>query len=698
VKARHTLLLTVVAVVCLPGAARSQQGAPRVRREIPGFDFRKDGVWRKQARAVRSARQQLLRQRNFPALNAPLATGGRAPRVQGAPLAAGPVVSGVLRVPAILFRFKNTPASEIRPTSQFDDVLFAPSPTGASAGRPYTYASYYAELSNGLLTVQGQTYGYAVLDSNEVTYTGVPGTCTGNPYTGSTDCNGLFSSNAIARMQSALIAALGKLDAQIDWTRYDSDGDGFVDLVAFMQPALDGACGPKGNNHLWSHRFSLGPYRTHSTTVVNGQTVNVKVADYILESGVGGASGCDTTQIMPIGTVAHETGHGFSLPDLYDTDGSSEGVGQYSLMGSGNYTSSFSPSRMDVWSLNELGWVIVAPLTSSGAYTFGPATPLVDTTFYIPVTGSNPRGEYFLLENRQRVLSDSAMIRRHCERWYSPAAPPASCGGGLVVWHVDSAQIAQHGFDFDNRVNAGPIHGLEPIQADGFGNLDADAAMPCPNAPGFACSDRGDAGDVYPGTTGNATLSITTLPSDGLNSAGCPGFSLDTISQVVPNGAVRFVLNTSPQSLAVTTAPRLAAGQWGYSYNTVLSAACGGGNYAWSVTSGAPPPGLALSPGGVLSGWPTDTGAYTFQISVSDGTQTAARGMTLHVGEPSLTLQQVVNLEFQGPAAANGDQTRYLDLQGNRNDMFDIGDFLRWLVRTRQVAPAGPAVTARARP
>src|SRR5256886_14070186 len=49
----------------------------------------------------------------------------------------------------------------------------------------------------------------------------------------------------------------------------------------------------------------------------------------------------------------HETGHGFSLPDLYDTDGSSEGVGEYSLMGSGNYTSSFSPSRMDVWSLNE---------------------------------------------------------------------------------------------------------------------------------------------------------------------------------------------------------------------------------------------------------------------------------------------------------------------------------------------------------
>jgi M6 family metalloprotease-like protein len=697
VKHRRSLCLTVIAVVCLPAAARPQQGPPRERREIRGFDFRKDGVWRTQARAVRSARQQLLRQRNFPALNAPLVTGGRALQSLGAPVAAGPAVSGVLRVPAVLFKFKNTPASEIRSTSEFDDVLFAPTPTGASAGRPYTYASYYAELSNGLLTVQGRTYGYAALDSNEVTYTGVPGTCTGNPYGGSTDCNGLFSANAIARMQSALTEALRKLDAQIDWTQYDSNGDGFVDLVAFMQPALDGACGPKGNNHLWSHRFALyAPFKTHS---VNSAGDTIKVADYILESGVGGASACDTTQIMPIGTVAHETGHGFSLPDLYDTDGSSEGVGEFSLMGSGNYTSPFSPSRMDVWSLNELGWVVVTPLTAAGAYTLDPATPAADTTLFLPVTGSNPRGEYFLLENRQGVLSDSAMIRYHCRVWFASANPPASCGGGLIVWHVDSAQIAQHGFDVDNRVNAGPIHGLELIQADGFGNLDADPAGGCyPGTPRLACSDRGDAGDLYPGTSGTARLSISTVPSDGLNSGACPGFSLDTISQLAPNGAVRVVLNTGPQSLAVTTAPLLPGGLWGYAYNTVLSAACGGGTYTWSI-SGTPPSGLSLSQGGVLSGWPTDTGTSTFQVSVTDGTQTTGRGMTLHVLEPSLTLQEVLSLEFQGPGPANDDQRRYLDLQGNRNNTFDIGDFLRWLGRTGQVAPAqAPVAAARARP
>jgi M6 family metalloprotease-like protein len=536
--------LTLLALVCPFMMARAQQGPPQVRREIPGLDFRKDGVWRRRAGAVRALRHRLLARRNFPALNAPISGAAAVSLGAGAPLAAGPALSGTVRVPAVLFKFKDTPAGQVRATSQYDQVLFAPTPTGISATRPYTYASWYAQLSNGLLTVQGQSYGYAALDSNEVTYTGVAGTCTGNPF-GSTDCNGLFSQAAQDRMQGGLREALRKLDAQVDWTQYDSDGDGYVDLVAFIQPAQDGACGPSGNNHLWSHRFFLTgtPYTTHSTTVVNGVTVNEKVADYILESGVGGDDGCDTTQIMPIGTVAHETGHGFGLPDLYGTDGKSEGVGEFSLMGSGNYTSPNSPSRMDAWSLSELGWVTVAPLMNNGTYSFG-AAPTSDTTFFVPVLGSNPRGEYFLLENRQGVQSDSALIHYHCEVWYDSGSPPP-CGGGLVIYHVDSTQLAQHGFNQDNAVNVGSIHGLEVVQADGFGNLDVDpSTAPChfKVPPPTGCSNRGDAGDLYPGTTNNVALTPTSTPAAVTNVGGLANFSLDQIVQVTPNGAMQFRL------------------------------------------------------------------------------------------------------------------------------------------------------------
>ncbi len=496
---RSLVIVAVCSALIVPALARAQQAPPpRVRREIRGFDFRKDGVWRRQARAVRAARARLLSRRNFGALNAPMAAAG-------APLASGPAVSGVLRVPAILFKFKNTPAAQLRTTTQYNDVLFAASPTGASAGRPYTYRSYYEQLSNGLFSVQGQTYGYAALDSNEVTYTGVAGTCNGNPY-GNTNCNGLFSDQAVARMQGGLREALRKLDNQVDWTQYDFDGDSVVDLVVFIQPAMDGACGGTTNNHLWSHRFVLtgGSYATHSRDALGRRIV---VADYTLQSGLGGADGCDTSQLMPVGTVAHETGHGFGLPDLYDTDGTSEGVGEYSLMGSGNYTSPFSPTRMDAWSLNELGWVTILPISTS----------------------------------------DSALLREHCQVWYASLSPPASCGGGLLIWHVDSTQVVAGvttpgpNNDF-NHVNVGPIHGLEVVQADGRGNLDADPNTACFGAaPG--CSDRGDAGDLYPGPTGNVAFTPNTVPAAVRNSDGLPaGLVLDQITQLVPGGTMQFRL------------------------------------------------------------------------------------------------------------------------------------------------------------
>src|SRR5438876_84606 len=307
----------------------------------------------------------------------------------------------------------------------------------------------------------------------------------------------------------------------------------------------------------------------------------LQVQDYVLQSGLGGSDSCTGSDIMPIGTVAHETGHGFGLPDLYDTSDSTEGVGRWSLMGAGNSSSPSSPARMDAWSLSQRGWVTLAPLMMSGAYQFG-AAPTSDTAFLVHPTGANPRGEYFLLENRQVVDADSALIRNACQVWYQ-APMPQGCSGGLLAWHVDSQQIAQHGFESGNAVNAGSIHGLELLQADARGNLDANPNIPCtPPAAGWA--DRGDVG-----------------------------------------------------------------------------------------------------------GATTETGTFMFRVSVTDGTQTARRTLTLQVVEPTLTMQQVLDLGFLGPAPASDDRRRYLDFQGNANGAFDIGDVARWLARTGNGAAPGAA-------
>src|SRR5437879_7672152 len=50
---RSLVLVAVVCALSVPGATGAQQAPPpRMRREIKGLDFRKDGVWRRQARAV----------------------------------------------------------------------------------------------------------------------------------------------------------------------------------------------------------------------------------------------------------------------------------------------------------------------------------------------------------------------------------------------------------------------------------------------------------------------------------------------------------------------------------------------------------------------------------------------------------------------------------------------------------------------
>jgi len=737
---RSLALVVVVSTLTVPAVTSAQQASPpRVRREIPGFDFRKDGVWRRQARAVRALRARLLSRGNFGALNAPMAAAA-------APLGSAPAVSGVLRVPAILFKFRDTPASELRTTVAYDQVLFGVAPVGAAAGRPYTYRTFYEQMSNDLLSVQGQSYGYAALDSNEVTYTGVAGTCSGNPY-GNTNCNGLFSPQAVARMQGGLREALRKLDNQVDWTQYDSDGDGYVDLVTFIHPPLDGACGGASNNHLWSHRFFLtgNPYTTHS---VNAQGVPIKVSDYILESGVGGLDGCDTTQIMPVGTVAHETGHGFGLPDLYDTDNTSEGVGEFSLMGSGNYTSPFSPSRMDAWSLSQLGWVTVVPLQSNGTFSFG-AAPSSDTAFYLLVGGANPRGEYFLLENRQTVQADSAMVHFHCRVWFSSSTPPP-CGGGLLIYHVDSAQIAQHGFDQDNRVNTAPIHGLEVVQADARGNLDANPNTACSGAaPG--CSDRGDAGDLYPGPTGNVAFTPTSVPAALRNSDNLPaGIVLDQITQLASNGTMQFRLTypvwvvratdsaaviqfdtttyhktfhvfreiltpSSVHSVGVADTQFTAGGRT----RQVFVSWSGGQRRTFSYTAGTTPETLTVTlarshqvhysatSGGTIAGsvpsdtfvnegtgvtlTATDTSAVrSFQGWAGD-TVTKNLSVTLPMGRPysvravfleTFSTAQVVAQLLSGSSTLTVAQLGDLDQLGNNNGVFDLGDFLAWVQAT----------------
>jgi len=541
------LTLGCAAVLFFPSAGAAQDRL-HPRWEIPGFDFRRDGAWRAKGRRVAVERSQLLRASSFEALNVPMAA------VRAGALGPGPTtataVSGSMAIPAVFFTYPADCPLPLLPCdrqgaappfsmSQYDAVLFGAAPP---SGAPYSFRSFYSEMSNGLLTVQGQSIGWVTLDRPETAYTGRP-TCTGNPY-GTTNCNGLFSNAAMNRLHDGLRLALARVDGQVNFGQFDNDGsdgnpnsgddDGYVDVVLFAHPTRDGACGGATNNHIWSHRFILTTTNVIGNLVQSDYVTNdarngggtIRVSDYVVQSALGGASGCDSTQIMPIGTVAHEFGHALGLPDLYDTSQKSEGIGHWGLMGTGNQSSAMSPSRMEAWSLQQLGWVTVRSFTTSGTYTLG-AAPVSDTTFFVNVQGDNSRNEFFLLENRQAAQADTALIRIHC----AASGNPPGCSGGLLIWQIDATKIVQ--FVGSNTINSGVPHGVALIQADGLNEL-RNTSPP---------KDRGDAGDPYPGTAGNPAFSFNSNPAAIKNlDSSFVGFAVDRISQVVPGGDLSFRL------------------------------------------------------------------------------------------------------------------------------------------------------------
>ena len=137
---------------------------------------------------------------------------------------------------------------------------------------------------------------------------------------------------------------------------------------------------------------------------------------------------------------------------------------------------------------------------------------------YLPIAGTD---EFYLLENRQAQESDTAQM--------TPSFGARYKAPGLLVWHIDQGQLDTHGFVTDNRVNVGPVHGVALVQADGRQDL---------SQPGG--QNRGDAGDSYPGSSGNTSLCRNTIPASVNNQGDFAGFCLESIQPDPVGRRVRF--------------------------------------------------------------------------------------------------------------------------------------------------------------
>ncbi len=122
-------------------------------------------------------------------------------------------------------------------------------------------------------------------------------------------------------------------------------------------------------------------------------------------------------------------------------------------------------------------------------------------------------------------------------------------------------------------------------------------------------------------------------------------------------------------------------------YRDTLEAVGGTGAYAWTQTGGAMPAGLSLDLAtGLISGTAEEDGEFELAVEVISGALSSSDTVTLIIERPSLALGDIINHLLAPGVVLSVDEERYLDIIGNNNGSFDIGDFRAYLQEEGLVA------------
>ncbi len=368
-------------------------------------------------------------------------------------------MAGPFRILALLVDFSDN-TSSVAPAF-FDTLIY-----GGSTG---SVRHYFDEISYSQIDL------VTVNDPSTVGWTRAPQT-----YDFYVDNNfGLYSSypNNAQKMVEDVVDAV---DGSVDFSQYDNDSNGYVDVLLVIHAGTGAELGGTDNTKMWSHKWAISP------RLKDG----VYISSYTAQPEYWSAPGD-----MTIGVYSHELCHGFGLPDLYDTDGSSQGIGDWGIMAGGSWNGSLgsSPAHPSAWSRIQMGFASSINVTAN---LIGQSIGQVNTggSIFRLWTSGVGGDEYFLVENRQKVGYDASLP-----------------GSGLLIWHIDDAKSSS-GNDNDQEWYPGQPtadHYLVALeQADGLYQMEHG-------------TNQGDAADAFPGTGSKTTFNGATSPnSDGYGTGG----------------------------------------------------------------------------------------------------------------------------------------------------------------------------------
>lgn len=284
-----------------------------------------------------------------------------------------------------------------------------------------------------------------------------------------------YSDGYGSRAEELVSEAINLADADVNFRHFDNDSDGIAEAVFVVHagPAAEELPEPERWNYIWSHASSA-IYEICDSVVIDY---------YSTEPQTG-----------KIGVFCHEFGHQLGLPDLYDTDYSSEGAGEWCLMGGGSWCHRDDLDPHGTCPVHfcspfkfYLGWLTpIEPVVNTSNITLRPLSGAPDALLLYE--SSMPGNEYFMAENRQNIGFDAGLTRRQVENAFDLAH-------GLIIYHIDDAMFSNSD-EFHRLVD---VEESSPVFNGSYWVQQLDYPREYPGYLYLYNGNRGDNGDPWPG-------------------------------------------------------------------------------------------------------------------------------------------------------------------------------------------------------
>lgn len=368
----------------------------------------------------------------------------------------------------ILVEFTDTTFTLLDPKASFNDYLN--NETGNIVDRGHGenrnakgVKGYFKDMSFGQFTPQFDVVGPVKL-SHPLRYYGA-----GND-----------------NMSRLIPDACSAVNDSVDFSQYDSNGDGYVDLVYVIYAGHSESEAGNSTDDIW-------PKSGYSDF---GAFDGKKVYRYGVNNELNGRETSKNKLINGIGLFCHEFSHTMGLPDIYATSGApgynkdNFGMEFWDLMDGGEYVHSGRfPTAYTSWEREVMGWMNVDTLTDTTHVVLRTIDSKGDSARSCKIVNPSVKNEAIYLQN----------IQNKGWNYYLP-------GHGLLVYRVS---YASDDVNFADNPNNGSRPRIVCIPADG--KLGAIADYADDSTPDNYYADM--AGDTYPGTSNVSSIASFTMYS-----------------------------------------------------------------------------------------------------------------------------------------------------------------------------------------